>query len=422
MKNKRVITTSVIGNALEFYDFTLYGVFAVIIAQLYFPSVDPLTAILSSWGAFAAGFIMRPFGAMFFGAVGDKFGRKKALTLSIIGMGIPTLLIGLLPTYEQIGIVAPAFLVICRLIQGLCTGGEYNGAAIFALEHVGKNKPGFFGGLITGSCVIGALIATGLGALVANSSDPEFYWRYTFVFGAIISLVGFYVRRSVAESPEYINEQKKESKEKIGFSFIFKNMKKEMLVSLLIGCLNGGLSYTLFGFFNSYLKNYIGVALANAMLFSLVGLSAFMIFSPILGYLMDSFGRRRYFMLATSVVPILGSVSFFVVQSATIESIILSQVLLGLATAAIAGPQHAFVQCLFPVRSRYLGISFTFCLGMALCGGTAPMILTYFIEKTGSYFFPAIFISSLSFLLFFAIVSLKGERLNEKKELSFANQ
>jgi len=415
MKKNRVILTGIIGNALEFYDFTLYGVFAVMIAQLYFPSATPLIAILASWGAFAAGFFMRPFGALIFGYLGDKFGRKKALSISIIGMGLPTFLIGCLPTYQQIGIAAPLLLILCRLVQGACTGGEYNGAAIFALEHIGKNKPGFFGGLITGSCVIGALLATALGTLITKSSDPEFFWRLPFILGGGISLIGFYIRRRVAESPEFLDNQKNPNRIPLSLTSICTNHHKPLLISLMIGCLNGALSYTLFGFLNSYLKRYIGVPLENAMLFSLIGLSVFMISSPLFGLLMDQIGKRRYFLLAPLSVCLLALTTFFLIQQADTRSIVMAQILLGLATGCIAGPQHAFVQNLFPVNIRYRAISFSFCLGMALCGGTAPLILTYLIETTGNLVMPAYFITGISALLFLSIASLKSEA---KKTLS----
>lgn len=417
MKKRKIIATGVLGNALEFYDFTLYGVFAVIIAQLYFPSQDAMSAILKSWGAFAAGFVMRPFGAFIFGSIGDRFGRKKALTLSILGMGVPTLVIGLLPTFDQIGIWAPILLIACRLIQGTSTGGEYNGAAIFALEHTGKAYPGFYGGLITGSCVIGALFATGMGTIVTQSPDPTFYWRGAFIFGGMISFVGFYIRRKISESPEFLElQQKKQVKQEGGHSQdedggssskhkaqkgmglidVLKHYRKPYGVSLLIGALNGALSYTLFGFLNTYLKSYVGVSLENALFYNFVGLGTFMVFSPLFGRLMDRVGQMHYFQTAPFIVLCLGLVSFQIITFGRMQDILLAQVLLGLATAAIAGPQHGFVQTLFPVKARYLGISSSFCLGMALCGGTAPLLLTYLIDRTGNLYIPGYFIAVLS--------------------------
>ena len=275
---------------------------------------------------------------------------------------------------------------------------------------MGKNKPGFFGGLITGSCVIGALLATALGTLVTKSSDPEFFWRLPFIFGGGISLIGFYIRRRVAESPEFLANQKNSNKKVFSLANVFKNHHKPLLISLMIGCLNGALSYTLFGFLNSYLKRYIGVPLENAMLFSLIGLSVFMISSPLFGLFMDKIGKQRYFLVAPIGVCALALTTFILLQNADTSSIVMAQILLGLATGCIAGPQHAFVQNLFPVSIRYRAISFSFCLGMALCGGTAPLILTYLIETTGNLVIPAYFITAISALLFLSIASLKEDK------------
>jgi MHS family proline/betaine transporter-like MFS transporter len=148
-KETKVITASMVGNALEFYDFSLYGFFAPILSTLFFPSDNSLVSLIQALGVFALGFMTRPIGAIIFGHIGDKLGRKKALSYSVLLMSIPTMAIGLLPTFEQIGIWAPLLLVFCRLCQGLCAGGEYNGSALFALEHNPENKRGFIGGLLT---------------------------------------------------------------------------------------------------------------------------------------------------------------------------------------------------------------------------------------------------------------------------------
>ena len=185
------------------------------------------------------------------------------------------------------------------------------------------------------------------------------------------------------------------------------------MISLLIGCLNGALSYTVFGFMNGYLKRYIGIPLDNAMLFSLVGLATFMVASPLCGHFMDLIGKARYFFLAPLGVCALASLTFLLIQEGTFELIILVQILLGTATASIAGPQHAFVQNLFPIKARYMGISTSFCLGMALCGGTAPMILTYLVETTHNNLIPAYFISFLSLLLLSALLLVR-KRIQKK--------
>lgn len=404
---RRVIFASAFGNALEFYDFTLYGVFAPVIAKLFFPSTDPMVSLISSWGAFAAGFLMRPFGAIVFGFIGDRFGRKKALTISLLLMGLPTLVIGLLPSYESIGLFAPLILICCRLLQGLCTGGEYNGAAIYALEHLSGGSRGFAGGVITGSCVVGALMATFLGSIVTNATMPEWAWRLPFVYGSLVCLLGFYIRKALDESPEFTSWKQEPSDQRWSFTQVLKTTKSAMFMTFIIGCLNGILSYTLFGFMNVYLSQYTGIPLQQAMHLNIPGLLTFMTFSAVFGLVMDKLGATRYYRFAITYLLLVALPIYFLAQSGSTPLILLSQIMLGLATASIAGPQHAFVQRLFPVPARYLGISVSFCAGMALCGGTTPMVLTYLINKTQNLYLPGFYLMALTTLFAFTLALLK---------------
>jgi len=200
---KKVIIASVLGNALELYDFSLYGIFVPLFATLFFPTGNPTVALLASLATFAVGFLTRPLGGILFGYLGDRFGRKNALLISIMLMALPTLIISFLPTYAQIGILAPILLLLCRLLQGLCAGGEYTGASIFIIEHLGKSRRGLAGSLISASGAIGSLIAMLLGAALLQPGLPEWSWRIPFLMGAFLALIGFYIRRSLQESPEF---------------------------------------------------------------------------------------------------------------------------------------------------------------------------------------------------------------------------
>lgn len=403
--SRKIIFASAFGNALEFYDFTLYGVFTAIIANQYFPGGNETTRLLTSLLAFAVGFFTRPIGAILFGHIGDKYGRRQALSLSILLMGIPTFAIGISPTYEQIGLSASFLIFGCRLLQGIFTGGEYNGAAIFSIEHIGKKSPGFVGGLITSSCVIGAYLATLFGTLTQIKGMPDWAWRLPFIFGASISLIGFFIRRRIMETPEYILAEEQGLKSKVPLLKAIKTNTHACLITFMLGGLNGALSYTLFGFLNIYLSRYLDIPLVLAMQLNLLGLLAFMVGSPIMGYILDVIGQKKFLIYAITGILILAIPMFMALSTQALLPIIIGQVLLGLCTASIAGSGHAVMQSLFPVTDRYSGIAFNFSLGMGLLGGITPILYVDMIEKHHvSLLFPAFFLMGLAFLFSLTLV------------------
>ena len=411
---KKIILSSFFGNALEFYDFTLYGVFAATLAKTFFPNDNQLTSLLMSWGAFAAGFIMRPFGASFFGYLGDKFGRKTALSLSILLMGIPTLMIGLLPSYATLGLLAPILVILCRLMQGLCTGGEYNGAAIFSLEHSLRGQRGLISGIITSSCVFGALTATSLGALFVKTLGSDSAWRLLFILGSSVSIMGFFMRRTMPESPEFKATNGKQKYFKHLLETIFSN-KEAFVLSTTLGGLNGILSYTLFGFLNMWLTRYHGFDLPTAMFANVFGLLAFFSSSIVSGKVFDIMGGKKYFFMAITTVVCLPIGFFSAMESSELFIVILSEIGFGVLVGMIAGPQHAFLQDLFPTSNRYTGVAFSFCLGMALIGGNTPLMATYLIEKTGFILMPALLVSSVALITLTLFV-----RYQAKNKVRFA--
>lgn len=405
--NKKIILASMFGNALEFYDFTLYGVFTAIIATHYFPGDNETSKLLFSLAAFAVGFFTRPIGAILFGYIGDKFGRRQALSLSTLLMGIPTFLIGIFPSYDQIGIMASVLIFWCRLLQGVFTGGEYNGAAIFSIEHLGRKNPGFIGGLITGSCVIGACTATFLGTIALAPGMPDWAWRIPFLFGAVVSLIGYFIRRQIAETPEFIAAEKRGLTTKMPLIKALTSNTRSCVVSFMLGSLNGALSYTLFGFLNIYLSRYLDIPLVTAMQMNLVGLLTFMLGSPLMGFLFDVMGQIRFMAMAILSILILAIPIFMALSSKAVVPILIGQVLLGLCTASIAGSGHAVMQSLFPVTDRYSGIAFNFSLGMGLLGGMTPIIYVNMIEShEGTLLFPAFFLMGLTIL--FAVILMRN--------------
>ncbi len=393
IKSKRkLLLASILGNALEFYDFTLYGTLTVVLAKTYFPGNNDTSQLLFSLTAFAIGFFTRPLGALLFGHLGDTFGRKKALSLSILLMGLPTFIIGIAPSYQTIGITASFIIFICRLLQGLFTGGECNGASIFSIEHFQGKRAGLIGGLITGSCVIGAITATTFSTWALLPSMPVWMWRIPFVIGGIFAVLGFFMRKTIEETPEFSTSEAHSSSSSL-FSF-WHTHRHSCLTAFFLGSFNGALTYTLFGFLNIYLSRYMDIPLFKAMETNIFGLLAFMIGSPLLGNIFDIYGKKRYlFYTVISIITIL--IPTFILFS--FDYIIIGQILLGLCVASIAGSAPALMQNLFPVKERYRGISFNFNMGMGLFGGITPIIYVYMIEQQGlSLLFPAYFLMGMA--------------------------
>lgn len=391
MRKRKIIISSVLGNALEFYDFTLYGAFAVIIGTTFFPAGDPHTVILKSLGTFAVGFLMRPFGAAVFGYIGDTWGRKRALLSSILLMGIPTFTIGVLPSFEAIGWAAPAMLILCRLIQGLCTGGEFNGAAIFALEHVGKDRPGMTGGLITASAGVGAMAAMGVGILVTQPFMPEWGWRLAFVFGTLASFYGWHMRREVEESPAFEAIQRKNKVIKTPLKDALLNHKRAIVTTIVFGAFDGVLSYIVFIFIDVYLYTKLGFSSSLSKVFGALGIATYSLASPIMGLGMDKFNNRYFLASCTVAVVCLSGPALYFMHTGSYLLVGIAVVAFGVMAASIAGTQHVFSLSLFPVKDRYSGIAFSYSVGISI-GGLTPFLLTRMVESSPLYGAPTLYI------------------------------
>jgi len=410
MSRMRILLSSIAGTGLEFYDFMLYAVFADRIGSVFFPAGD-FSHFQAGWITFILAYVSRPFGATVFGYIGDRMGRKKALLLTISCMGVPTFLIGVLPGYETLGIAAPIILMSCRLVQGLCTGGEYNGSAIFALEHMGKHYPGMSGGMITGASVLGALGATGMGIFCSLDGMPDWTWRLSFILGALISLVGLYIRRNVSESPAF-----EKMKEAHGGGPIIRSPLRTALfrhrrgatLTLLIGLLNGTLSYTLYKFINLYLTTYFGLSTNLAFKYTSIGIGTFVICAPLWGFVLDKIGGQRMLKIACLLSVCCAVPLFFLLQELTTTSFILSQLMLGICVASIAGPEHAFIQRLFPIQDRYSGVSFSFSCGMGIGAGVCPPLMKWLVEMTGNFYSPALIVIVAALACFIALATYKG--------------
>ncbi len=392
-KNKKLIFAAITGNALEYYDFTLYGFFAVYLSSFYFPAEDPLTSKIASFGAFAAGFLMRPIGALIFGHLGDRYGRKTALLISIFLMTLPTLTIGLLPTYAEIGFWAPLIIVLCRLMQGICTAGEYSGAIVLIAEFNERYKPGFACSLLPASSLIGAIIGTGLGAVCLIDTMPAWAWRIPFIMGFIFGLLGLYLRVQLKESPAFTNLAKHHKISDSPVLDVLKYQRHNFLCSMGVGAAALAPFYVISVYINS-LTLQVGLSPAQSMLMNVGALLMWMIFIPFVGYFSDRIGLGKIMSYGSLLLMCVSvPVFFFVNYNVTLEKILLAQAILSFCGAFYVAPFGAFLATkVFPASHRYSGIALGVSCGEALFGGTSPLIAAGLVALTGASFAPGFYL------------------------------
>jgi len=392
-KNYKAIIAAMIGNALEYYDVMLYGFFATMLAPLFFPTDNQAISIISSLGTFAAGFVMRPLGGMVFGHLGDKFGRRQALALAIFLVTIPTFTIGILPTYAEIGLAAPIILVACRLLQGLCVGGEYSGASIFVIEYSKRGKESFAGSILCAAGFFGGVLGTFIGFLCTLSFMPPWGWRIPFLLGSVIGLMGYYIRTKVNESPDFIRN-KDEKIDKVPLWGVLENRKRNLLCTMGIGATSLIPFYLASVYMGFLLTSKLHIPTSQVMLIN-VALNVFLIvLLPLMGIIADKImGKERLMILSALTSVVIAYPLFLMLENdLTLSTVILVQAILGMITAGFGAPSMALLSTYFPVHERYSGIGFGYALGGALLGGTTPLIIATLVNWFNSPLMPAYYL------------------------------
>ncbi|HEU4337790.1 MAG TPA: MFS transporter [Nocardioides sp.] len=380
----KVVFASLIGTAVEWYDFFLYGsAAALVFGTLFFPESEPATATLLAFGTYALGFVARPLGGIVFGHFGDRVGRKKMLVASLFLMGIATFAIGLLPTYGAIGVAAPLLLLTCRLLQGFAVGGEWGGAVLMAAEHGDDSQRGFWSSWPQAGVALGNLFATGvLWILAAVQSDAAFEswgWRVPFLLSAVLVAVGLWVRLSIEESPVFA-EAKAEMEAKkaphMPLVEVFRKYPKEVLVAMGMRMAEN-ISYYLFTIISiSFLTIYAGTADDKSLILKalLIGSVVHFVTIPLVGALSDRIGRRPLYLAGAVGVAAWSWVFFDLIASRSEGKIILAVVVGLVLHALMYSPQAAFFSELFGTSVRYTGASVGYQLASIFAGALAPII------------------------------------------------
>ena len=387
---RRVVMASLIGTTVEWYDFFLYGsAAALVFNKLFFPEFDPLTGTLLAFATYALGFVARPVGGVVFGHFGDRIGRKRLLMLSLVMMGLATVLIGVLPTYAQIGVWAPIALIALRLVQGFAVGGEWGGAVLMAAEHGDTARRGFWASWPQAGVPAGNLLAAAVLAIMAAiQTEADFLawgWRVPFILSALLVIVGWYIRNRVAESPMFEKElDEAEAPPKVPALEVLRERPKALVLGagLRVG---ENISYYILTVFSlTYLvdvsKESRGLAL-NALL---IGAAVQFFAIPLFALLSDKIGRRPVYALGAFGLAAWCFVMFGLLGSGNNASIILALVVGLVLHGAMYGPQAAFITELFPTRIRYSGVSLAYQLTSIVAGSLAPIIALWLYKEYGS--------------------------------------
>jgi len=395
---RRVVLASLIGTTIEWYDFFLYGsAAALVFNKLFFPEFEPLNGTLLAFGTYALGFVARPVGGIVFGHFGDRIGRKRLLMLSLVLMGAATTVIGLLPTYGQIGAWAPILLVALRLVQGFAVGGEWGGAVLLAAEHGDSKRRGFWASWPQAGVPAGNLLAAGVLALLAGTqSDADFLawgWRVPFLLSAVLVAVGWWIRTSVAESPAFRDEAESAPPPKVPAIEVL----VERPVALITGAglrIGENISYYIITTFSiTYMTEAAHLTKAQALDAILVGAAVHFFAIPALGRLSDRIGRRPVYAAGAFGLAAFSFLFFRLLGSGEVAQAMLAIVVALLLHGAMYGPQAAFIAELFPTRIRYSGASIAYQLTSIVAGSLAPLIAVWLYHQEKSWVPVAVYVA-----------------------------
>lgn len=403
-RRKTAILAGIIGNVMEWYDFALYGFMASIISRLFFPGENAIASLLATYGIFAAGFIMRPIGSAFFGRLGDTIGRSQTMLLSVIMMVIPTFCLGLLPTYEKIGLWAPVLLVIIRLIQGLSVGGEFSSSATYLVETSPENQRGFSGSWSNFGSTLGMLLGSGIATLLTsllNTSEiMSWGWRLPFLFGGILGFLAIFLRKQLPKS-EHFQKHSRERAPESPLKVVFTTGLGETIQGLLFASAYGPIFYITMVYLPTWLSSQTTIPLNQAMFYNTITTILVVPLLLLAGWISDRYIKRKYFVaLSIGISAALAIPALIWMSSGLAISAAVCQLLFGVLMAIPLGVAPTTFVELFPTSHRLTGYSISFNLGMGIVGGTAPMIVTGLIAKTGLSIAPAFY------MLFWGIIGV----------------
>ena len=398
----KTVAAGMIGNLLEWYDFAIYGYFAAAIGRHFFPHQDPVAQLLSAFGVFAVGYLMRPVGGALIGHIGDRFGRRAALTFSVVAMAIPTFLIGLLPGYATIGLAAPVALTLLRMVQGLSVGGEYTSSMVFLVEHAPERRRGLMGALAscgaTAGILLGSAVGAGFAATMSSAALEAWGWRIPFLLGLVVGIAGYLLRRHVQETLPTERRQR---------APIVETLRDHWWVVLGIAGLSAFFAasfYVTFVYLVSWLQTADGIAPARALEINSFSMAVVLPITIAAGWLSDRTGRKPFLLLATILGFVAALPLWWMMHHPSAELAQLGQLGLVLIVGLFVGAlPAAMVECAPPsVRCTAVALGYNVTLGVI--GGLTPLVAAWLVERTGDELAPAFLIMATAVISFLVIL------------------
>jgi MFS family permease len=408
-KEKKKIVGAFLGTIVEYYDYSLYGFSAGIIALKFFPELEKIQSLMYVFGIYAISYLSKPLGSLIFSFIGDFYGRLISLRITIIGIAIPTFTIGILPDFNSIGITAAYILIICRFMQGFFLGGEYDGAAIYVIEHLGKKNHYTASAITRASGVIGLLLGIAVTNLFNSSLFPDWAWRMPFILSLPLAFLTIYCRKFLTETPDFNSS----IQQKIEIDRLASLIKRNSLTLLLAILLAGGFGIT-YQLSIIFMKQYLPIAIPATSTI-ITSFSVFIVFifgvsMPIAGFLADKFGEMiivKISLLLTLIASgLLGTAIYYQLVNLTL----ISTIILAISVAPFNALAHGIIIKAFPINERYRGISLSHTIGSMLMSGTAAYTSLYFMKEYKMMLFPIVYIAFSALIAFFVIYKFSQKR------------
>lgn len=408
---RRAIAACAIGNATEWFDFTTYGYLAAIIGATFFPSGNDAAQLLAAFVAFAASFVIRPLGGLFFGPLGDRIGRQAVLATTILLMAGSTFVIALLPGYAAIGIAAPILLVVLRMVQGFSTGGEYGGAATFMVEYAPDSRRGFLSswlefGTLSG-VVLGASMVTLMTIGLPQEAMNSWGWRIPFLVAGPLGIAGLYLRTKLEDTPGFRALEEAGEIEQATLKETFRQAWQPMLLCLGISILVAIAPYMLYTYMPSYLTQVLNIGDNTSLLILVLALLVMMVVITFVGRLSDRVGRKRVLGGACVGFFVLSYPAFWLMSLGNWLATMVGVLIIALLLVLVLGTIPSTLPALFPTKARYGGFAISYNVAVAAFGGTAPAIVTALVSVTGSDFMPAFYLMAAALVSFVPVLLMR---------------